>query len=155
MVMQTHTEYYQDGVQTVSTTTGDYLCDSDGMWAVALYTEYSEEANGSVNEGWSRVTYTNPALVLPYDLEDGTAWSTVAEGTAEYSSGVTSDINLLTESVVEGSESVSVPAGNYDALRVQSVYYTGATETTSTTSWLYPSVGTVKDAVSELVRHDP
>jgi hypothetical protein len=155
LILETSSDYFQDGVHIVSATAGEYLCDDEGMWALSLYTEYTEEASGMVEEGWSRLTFDAPALVLPFTLVDGTSWSTIGEGTAEYSSGVSDTVNLLTESVVEGEEAVSVPAGSYDALRIGSVSYDGVTETTSATSWRSPGVGVIKDAVSELVRYDP
>ncbi len=127
--------------------TEDFRCDDEGMWFVTV------DGNGTMTatadgKSWptgQSTTYDPPMLVLPPVLEVGARWQSKSTqrhtATSEGSppSVTTTEIDRSCE--VKAKESVSVPAGTYEALRVDC---TDARGGATATIWYADGVGAVK-----------
>ncbi len=137
-----------------SSTTGNYRCDGDGMWMLDVSTTYKVTAGGSDSSGWTRITYDAPVLLFPRDAAVGDAWTVDATGTIESSTADPMTFSTTTTYEVASEETVSVPAGSFDTLRLDSSTEEVSGPPTTASSWIALDVGTVKTDTTELVSYD-
>ncbi len=104
-------------------------------------------------------------VVLPQSLRVGSSWSYSYEASGEAQQGnltIHMEQSVSTTSKVVGQESVSVPAGRFRALKVESTQTTRGTMTmggrssplnltVKSTSWYAPNVGLVKSQSEQVV----
>ncbi len=140
------------GYDYSSESTGNYRCDADGFWILDQDTSYTVTTTSGTTEGWSTVTYDEPVLLVPNSVAVGDTWTTEATGTVETSTGQTIDLATTTDYEVVAEESVTVPAGTWDAYRIDITADAG-TGATTTTTWIAPGVGTVKTDSTELTAY--
>lgn len=84
-------------------------------------------------------TYHPPLLRLPIPLQTGQSWSW--EGT-EIVDG--ESLHTRVKGIVEGEETIRVPAGEFTCLKVKVTTVSSDGTTSSSTQWLAPGVGIVK-----------
>lgn len=142
------------------TVTQQWACKADGLTAL----QYSGGPSGVVSTTQSTAQFETveaSGVTLPASLEPGDQWQqsykiqgsqTMAEGQEATSEGnVTYNFQAL------GMETVSVPAGTFEAMKIQNdmsmaimVTVSGVTAPTTltgtTTSWYAPGIGWVKSA---------
>jgi len=144
----------------VSTAETVYTCDREGLW-LHEYTSTSDEEHSDFDRTTvSVLTYDPPRLVLPKVLEEGTVWdyegdfvfkqtvTVTRDGAAEVTvpHDDTQPYTLTNE--VTGWETVSVAAGDYDALALS---FGGENP-----SYYAEGVGMIKrEEFTELFAHDP
>jgi hypothetical protein len=80
-------------------------------------------------------TYDRPLLMLPSPLKPGTSWETPKDA---------SPFNALIKWTVGKEEEVEVPAGKFNAVRVEGAAECDGGITARRTEWLAPGVGAVK-----------
>lgn len=137
----------------------DFRCDDQGMWFVQSGGDGTMTASAD-DKRWSTgqsTVYDPPMLVLPPVLEVGARWqaksaqrhTTRAEGSPDRE--VTTQIDRSCE--VKAKEQVTVPAGSFDALRVDCTDTVGGSVATI---WYVDGVGAVKfgDSGPRLTVHE-
>lgn len=133
-----------------SVTTETWGCDDEGLWLLETYYEY-EVTVYEAYAGFRDYTWNAPILVMPQEVDVGTAWESVYDGTYvnELGASRSADDTVLTE--VTGLEEVTVPAGTYTAM----VWVQDASLTSPTTSWYVLGTGLVKSPEADLTSFTP
>lgn len=133
-----------------SVTTETWGCDDEGLWLLETYYEY-EVTVYKPYEGYRDYTWNAPTLVMPKDVDVGSEWESVYDGTYvnELGASRSADDTVLTE--VTGLEEVTVPAGTYTAM----VWVQDASLTSPTTSWYVLGTGLVKSPEADLTAFTP
>ncbi|MCP4807891.1 MAG: hypothetical protein GY913_24775 [Proteobacteria bacterium] len=96
-----------------SSTSSTYECDDDGAWLVRSDTDLVYQISGqSAQTIEQTVRYTDPLLVMIWDVEDGSSWD------ASYAyevtqNGSTTDYEYEATYVVSDHDDVTVPAGTF------------------------------------------
>lgn len=121
-----------------------YRCDPDGLWLLSNRVGYEYSYGGQANSGWSEVVYVEPMLSVRAALEVGARWS--GEGTMQVttSQGTAYDQSYTYGFEVVSAPSVTVPAGEFQTLKLVSTEY-------ESESWLDAEVGAVRTLSTELV----
>lgn len=140
-----------------TTRTGKWNCDNGAL--IALDPAAGTSANVQVNSASADFTTTSMSgVTLPAAVNAGDTWSqsTTLEGTMTVNGKQAQAKNEFTSScTANGSENVSVPAGNFNAMKVTcqvdmtiTVTVSGATVPTTlnftTVSWYAPGAGMVQ-----------
>lgn len=147
----------QDAFASGVTRKGDWACADGNLTALTPTGGASVNTNGLTSEF---VTTTNTGITFPANPQPGSTWSqfVILEGTQTINGFTANSRNQVeTTCTVIGMEAVSVPAGTFEALRVEcavQMLITATVEGTSfdtnlssiTTSWYAPKVGMVKSA---------
>lgn len=129
-----------------SETTSQYRCDDEGMFILSSKTDYMSVVAGQSYSGWTESTFTGAALILPRQLEVGLTWVSDQSYTYVDSSGSSDSFDVTFNFEVSAEEDVTVPAGTYTALRVES---DGAEHGSHYTK----GVGFIRSSYFELVRY--
>lgn len=129
-----------------SETTSQYRCDGEGMFILSSTTDYTSVVAGQSYSGWTESTFTGAALILPRQLEVGLTWVSDQSYTYVDSSGSSDSFDVTFNFEVSAEEDVTVPAGTYTALRVES---DGAEHGSHYTK----GVGFIRSSYFELVRY--
>ncbi len=122
---------------TTITSTVSYVCDADGLWVGAQSTDWETVSAESTRTDWLLTTFDPPWLVLQRDAVEGSSWSGTTHRSAQGSAVDATEADL-TYAMNAAVETVSVPAGSYDTLRVDVSGDLGQT------SWYSAGVGLVK-----------
>lgn len=88
------------------------------------------------------VTYNRPVMRTPMPLTEGKSWSWSG---VEYVNG-DSDKVYVTGKIV-GIEHVKVPAGQFDALKIETVFKHDDSGNNKITDWIAPNIGIVKTRI--------
>ncbi len=138
-----------DTAQSTSTSTSvqNLECRSDGLYAISTTVDYVVNAGGQQFTGTTTTTYDPAALLQPLTLDVGSTWDSSFEGTTTDSMAGSQDFSFSQAAEVVAAESVTVPAGTYDSLKVTYSPSNGS----PSNAWLAVGVGTVKTDASELV----
>ena len=103
-----------------------------GLSAIATY-----DSNGAQT---SSTTYAPPLLIFPAVTTPGTTASRTS--TATSATGTYAQVRSLT---VDGLESVTVPAGTFQALRITTIVNPSSASASTVVQWFAPGVGKVKE----------
>lgn len=123
----------------------DLVTNTDGL---VLYKRYNADDSG----GWTQFVFDRPVAILPENVQAGTRHSVSFSGQHTTANGGATTGTGSFESLVEGTEDVTVPAGTFQkALRVhirESRTSSGGNFTLAHdfTLWLAPGVGIVKES---------
>lgn len=120
-----------------------YRCDADGVWLLSTRLEYAYTYHGAAYSGWSEVSYTDPMLVLRPELTVGSSWGSTTHTVTTTSSGGAPEQDLAYHFEVSGEESISVPAGEFSALKLVNTL-------DGSEVWLDADAGLVRSANMEL-----
>jgi hypothetical protein len=145
----------QDVFSAGTTRRGSWACQQGSLISLTP----SGGASVSVaDEQATFVVESNSGVTLPADLQPGAAWTQNLVYTGQHNLGGT---NVDSRTVMDlsckaiGVETVSVPAGGFDALRVDcstrfEVSFSGTTVSINDTSsaWYAPGVGVIKSSSS-------
>lgn len=126
-----------------------YSCSAAGLTASDPVTQYAGALLSGPNAPVSVKLTSNTGLTLPANVKPGDSWQQTADFEAS-SPSLNISGRFVFDYTAVGFESVTVPAGTYNALRVDttiniqvSVFHVSAGSYT-TSSWLAPDVGLVK-----------
>ena len=122
------------------------FCDPGGLWFTAVSVWYKGDG---MDTSEAYYQFDAPALVLPWDLAVGVSWTTDRSGTVSAPDQPPSDCEDVMGFTVEAAETVTVPAGTWEALRV--VDTVGA----NWTRWFALDTGLVQDNAYSLVAYTP
>jgi hypothetical protein len=126
-----------------------WTCTADGvLWLQTdggMFSAVSQDATWSTNS-FSGVT-------IPKEIQPGDTWSSSQEMTASDANGNSQTFTINANYQAVGIESVSVPAGTFDAMRIDFVMtFTGADAESSFefSDWFVENVGLVKSAAQQI-----
>lgn len=147
MTTSVYTATSEDLAYTL-TMTSNYVCDGEGLWTGTLSTSWETVSGEYTSSDWRLSTYNPPWLTLQRDATSGSTWtgSTTVEsqgGSAE------PEAHDETWSMSATAETITVPAGTYEALRVDVGADLGVT------SWYAEGVGLVATGDLQLVSMTP
>lgn len=128
-----------------TTSTLSWVCDADGLALGTRSSATSSVIDGQKFDDWSITTYDPPVLLVARGLEEGSVWSGTSTQHSEGSGIDSSSVAISWTSTVSGTEELSLAAGRFTTLKVDT------TGDLSGTRWLAAGVGLVKDADDELV----
>jgi hypothetical protein len=127
----------------------EYTCSPEGLIANDPVQQYLGPLLNSPGSQISVELKSVSGVSLPKDIQPGDEWQQVAEVAANIN-GTKMDGWLIFDYKAVGIESVTVPSGTYDAMRVSATIKIEVTPLRITagsyeaTSWLAPKVGIVK-----------
>ena len=131
--------------------TAVYSCDADGLSLLSTSNVYDNGANSGGTQGTLTTTYDTPYLLLPPDLSAGDTWQATVKGTSVDSGmGSTTTFDYTIDSDVVGEDDVSVTAGDYSAMKVDS-----DEAGSSVYRWWAEDVGEVQAEDRDLVAYEP
>jgi len=155
VLLETQT-YDVDGDTHYTLTTTTFTCDDDGFWVLDRTSTYTTDPDDDdAAYAWNEVLYDEPILELPRSLTVGDSWSVFASGVTNSHTGYATKFSLQVEYVADAAESLTVPAGTYDTLRVETVTANGPNVTLFNTLWYAWDVGLVGTGLTELLSHSP
>ena len=88
-------------------------------------------------------TYATPLLRFPESCNTGKSWN---GNTVEYISDDSTTTNLIGKGI--GEESVTVPAGTFNALKIVTTFSHAGGEENKVTDWVVPGIGIVKTKIN-------
>lgn len=131
---------YDNGDAMVTTLTSTSRCDAAGLNVVSWFTEWTGEFGGTPIEGWSTSIYASDEPSLPHGIAVGSTWDVAYTVTYEDSNGAPPSEQTRAYSVlVEDTETIEVPAGTFETLRLATAWEDGGVYTT----WDDRTVGSV------------
>jgi hypothetical protein len=150
-----------DSLTVQSTVSGssynvDYSCTPAGLIAVNPIQQYLGPVLDALNGQVSLNLTSNSGITLPKSINPGDSWQQIIEweGAAQ---GMSTNGRLVIDYTAAGYESVSVPSGTYDALKVNTSIRIEISNfrieygTYEITSWMAPNVGIIKSQGSSNV----
>jgi len=155
VLLETQT-YDVDGDTHHTLTTTTFYCDAEGFWVTDRTSTYTTDPDDDAAAyAWNEVLYDEPILELPRSLTVGDSWSVFASGVTNSHTGYATKFSLQVEYVADTTESLTVPAGTYDTLRVETVTANGPNVTLFNTLWYVWDVGLIATGLTEMVDHTP
>lgn len=130
------------------TTTVSYICDPEGIWVGTQSTDWETVSGDYTSASWLLSSYDPPWLMLARLAADGDTW-TGSTSHEQQGSAVETTVADKTWSMTAATETVTVPAGTYEALRVD------VTGDLGVTSWYADGVGLVKTGDLQLIATGP
>lgn len=143
-------EYTGTNNSYVTVVTDTVGCDGEGLWLIDRYREY-EVTVYKPYEGFYDYTWNAPAMLIPVEVDVGTEWETVYDGTYVNEVGATRAADDVVVTTVTGLESVEVPAGTYTAM----VWEQDSELTVPVTVWYVLGTGFVRSEELELTSFSP
>ncbi len=127
----------------------DYSCTEAGLIAVNPIQQYMGAILSSLNGQVNLNLVSNSGISLPNEINPGDTWQQVVEweGSAQ---GFSTNGRLVFDYTATGYETVTVPAGTYDALKVNTSIRIEISSfrlqygTYDITTWMAPNVGIIK-----------
>jgi hypothetical protein len=134
----------------------DYSCTPAGLVAVNPIQQYLGPILNALNGQVSLNLTSNSGISLPNNINPGDTWQQIIEweGSAQ---GMSTNGRLVIDYTAADYESVSVPSGTYDALKVNTSIRIEISNfriqygTYEITSWMAPNVGIIKSLGSSNV----
>ncbi|MEZ4318669.1 MAG: hypothetical protein R3F61_14240 [Myxococcota bacterium] len=148
--------YGADTTSTYTSTDGEglvfeghavYACDEEGVFFE--HEDVRLQRDGGPWSEWSSI-YLEPFLLAPRDMADG--WTALARVARVDASGTTETEREFRYEVVS-EETITVPAGTYDTVRVRNTLVGG--ESATFTHWAEGLGPVLHEANTELVTHAP
>jgi hypothetical protein len=134
----------------------DFSCSEAGLTAVNPIQQYMGAILTSLNAQVNINLVSNSGITLPKKISPGDSWQQIAEWDAS-----AQDFSMNGRFVIEytavGFETVTVPSGTFDALRVDTTIRIEVSDfrilygTFEITTWMAPNVGIVKNQGSSNV----
>ena len=127
----------------------DYACTSEGLVATNPVQQYLGALLASPGSQISVRLNSTSGISLPSDVKPGDEWQQTASVDATINNTSTSGW-VVFDYIAQGIESVTVPSGAYDALRVDLTITVQVTPlrlsagTYQSTIWMAPNVGVIK-----------
>ena len=127
----------------------DYSCTEAGLVAANPIQQYLGAILASLNGEIELNLISNSGVSLPNQVNPGDSWQQIVEweGSAQ---GISTNGRLVFDYSAAGYETVIVPSGTYEALRVNTSIRIEISNfriqygTYNITSWMAPNVGTIK-----------
>ena len=127
----------------------DYSCTEAGLVAVNPIQQYLGAILTSLNGQIELNLVSNSGISLPSQVNPGDSWQQIVEweGSAQ---GMSTNGRLVFDYSAAGYETLTVPSGTYEALRVNTSIRIEISNfriqygTYNITSWMAPNVGTIK-----------
>lgn len=140
------------------TVSAEWICTEEGL----VRTNYAEFMMGATGFEISDLSYTGVSFPLPDVMVPGAAWQNSFSASGRLSGDFgESDVSMdmLMDNVIEGAETITVPAGTFDTLRIVTNYTMNNTMTIAgittpvsmqftTTAWYAKDVGMVKSVTT-------
>lgn len=140
---------YEDVDYTYTITVAtNYVCDAEGLWVGTQSTDWVTVTGDYTSTDWLLTTFDPPWLALQRDAEEGSTWVGNTHRSVQGSAVASSEADL-TYSMSAALDTVTVPAGSFDALRVDVSGDLGLT------SWYAAGVGLVKTGDLQLNARTP
>jgi hypothetical protein len=127
----------------------DYSCTETGLIAVNPIQQYLGAILSSLNGQVSLNLVSNSGISLPNEISPGDTWQQIVEweGSAQ---GISTNGRLVFDYTATGYETVTVPAGTYESLKVNTSIRIEISSfrlqygTYEMTTWMAPNVGVIK-----------
>jgi hypothetical protein len=127
----------------------DYSCTQAGLVSVNPIQQYLGAILSSLNGQASLNLVSNSGISLPNEISPGDTWQQIVEweGSAQ---GFSTNGRLVFDYTATGYETVTVPAGTYDALKVNTSIRIEISSfrlqygTYDITTWMAPNIGIIK-----------
>lgn len=135
----------RNGVTVITNESEDFrynqrlIVNDDGVHVKEVYQKFKIIAFVTKENSF---TYDRPLLRIPFPLTEGESWSWKG---VEYCDGDEDDITVTGK--VIGSEKVTVPAGTFDAVKIETRLTSAGGSKNIIYEWLSPNVGIVKTKV--------
>lgn len=140
----TREELQSEEASVVAETETSYVCDEAGLAVGTRYTSVERTADGVTTAEWALESFDPPWLVVGRDARVGAVWTGSTTRTTERDGQEPLSEALSWTFTVAGEEDLTLPAGRYEAIRVDSSGEIGETR------WLSEGVGMVQTATLAL-----